>query len=208
MNEKGMTIQKKKLLYGILAGVGVLLIAAAIILTVYFTTRGDNMADEPPAVVTPGDDDKDDTDDTDEPTSGDAAFVLPVEGTYSEYGAIYYNETLNKIYRHNAVDFEAAEGAPVVCIADGTVLEISLSEELGNLVTVDHGDGLVSSYRFLEPKEGLKAGDTLSKGDELGTVAAPYGTEAHGGAHLHFELSLDGESVDPADHLDLTLEEK
>ena len=134
--------------------------------------------------------------------------MLPSSGTPTLYGEVYYNETLNKIYRHNAVDFAAAEGEEVACIAEGTVLEVSLSEELGNLVTVDHGDGLVSAYRFVEPKEGLKAGDKVEQGDVLGTVAAPYGTEAHGGAHLHFELSLDGESVDPADHLDLTYEEK
>ena len=121
---------------------------------------------------------------------------------------MYFNETLNKIYRHKAVDFAAAEGTEVVCIADGTVTDVSLSEELGNLITVDHGDGLVSCYRFVEPQDGLKAGDKVEQGGVLGKVASPYGTEAHGGAHLHFELALDGESVDPADHLDLTYEEK
>lgn len=205
MNEKGMTIQQKKILYSVLAGVGALLLIAAIVLTVVFATRMDDMAVDPPPVVTPDDDDDKEPE---EPTDADVSFVLPVSGACSEYGAIYHNETLGTIYRHNAVDFAAAEGEEVVCIAEGTVTEVSLSEELGNLVTVDHGEGLVSTYRFVEPKEGLKAGDKLAKGDILGTVAAPYGTEAHGGAHLHFELTLNGESIDPADRLDLTLEEK
>lgn len=207
MNEKGMTIQQKKILYSVLAGVGALLLIAAIVLTVVFATRKDDMAVDPPPVVTPDDDDKE-PEEPEEPTDADVSFALPVAGAFSEYGAIYHNETLGTIYRHNAVDFAASEGEEVVCIAEGTVTEVSLSEELGNLVTVDHGEGLVSTYRFVEPKEGLKAGDKLAKGDVLGTVAAPYGTEAHGGAHLHFELTLNGESIDPADRLDLTLEEK
>ena len=208
MNEKEMTIPKKKLLYSLIAGVGALLLIAAIVLTVYFATRGEPTVDTPPVTEQPGgDEDKDDEDG--KPTGGEEVrFVLPSSGTPTLYGEVYYNETLNKIYRHNAVDFAAAEGEEVACIAEGTVLEVSLSEELGNLVTVDHGDGLVSAYRFVEPKEGLKAGDKVEQGDVLGTVAAPYGTEAHGGAHLHFELFLDGESVDPAAHLGFTYEEK
>ena len=208
MNEKEMTIPKKKLLYSLIAGVGALLLIAAIVLTVYFATRGEPTVDTPPVTERPGGDDGKDDEDG-KPTGGEEVrFVLPSSGTPTLYGEVYYNETLNKIYRHKAVDFAAAEGEEVACIAEGTVLEVSLSEELGNLVTVDHGDGLVSAYRFVEPKEGLKAGDKVEQGAVLGTVAAPYGTEAHGGAHLHFELSLDGESVDPADHLDLTYEEK
>ena len=208
MNEKEMTIQKKKLIYSILAGAAALLLIAAIVLTVCFATRGEPTIDTPPVTEQPGgEEDKDD--ETDKPAGGEEVrFVLPSSGTPTLYGEVYYNETLNKIYRHKAVDFTAEEGEEVVCIAEGTVLEVSLSEELGNLVTVDHGDGLVSAYRFVEPAEGLKAGDKVEQGDVLGTVAAPYGTEAHGGAHLHFELMLDGESVDPADHLDLTYEEK
>ena len=208
MNEKEMTIPKKKLLYSLIAGVGALLLIAAIVLTVYFATRGEPTVDTPPVTERPGgDEDKDDEDG--KPTGGEEVrFVLPSSGPPTLYGEVDYNETLNKIYRHKAVDFAAAEGEEVACIAEGTVLEVSLSEELGNLVTVDHGDGLVSAYRFVEPKEGLKAGDKGEQGDVLGTVAAPYGTEAHGGAPLPSELSLGGESVDPADHLDLTYEEK
>ena len=208
MNEKETSIQKKKLIYSLLAGAGVLLLAAAIALTVYFTTRGEDVLNEPPVTEQPGGD-TDEPDEPDKPTGGEEVrFVLPLEGTPSEYGEVYFNETLNKIYRHKAVDFAAAEGTEVVCIADGTVTDVSLSEELGNLITVDHGDGLVSCYRFVEPQDGLKAGDKVEQGGVLGKVASPSGTEAHGGAHLHFELALDGESVDPADHLDLTYEEK
>ena len=202
-----LTIRKKKLLYSLIAGAGALLLIAAIVLTVLFAARGEPTIETPPVTEQPGNEDGGKEDD--KPTGGEEVrFVLPSSGTPTLYGEVYYNETLNKIYRHNAVDFAAKEGEEVACIAEGTVLEVSLSEELGNLVTVDHGDGLVSVYRFVEPAEGLKAGDELARGDVLGTVAAPYGTEAHGGAHLHFELFLDGESVDPAAHLGFTYEEK
>ena len=93
-------------------------------------------------------------------------------------------------------------------MADGVVSRISLSEELGNLITITHDDGLESTYRFVEPVETLDVGDTVASGELIAHVAEAYGTEAHDGAHLHFEVTLDGEQTDPANYLDLVYEEK
>ena len=215
--------KKKKSIYYILLAVGVALLAAATVLTVWFTTRGSDVVEVPP-VEEPDDpsgpsgpsepEEPEEPDEPDEPTGPSEPdgpeYVRPisVETCSVDYDAIYVSDTTDFIYRHKAVDFAADAGTEVYAMADGTVSEISLSEELGNLITIDHGDGLVSCYRFVEPQDGLKAGDKVEQGGVLGKVASPYGTEAHGGAHLHFELALDGESVDPADHLDLTYEEK
>ncbi len=126
-----------------------------------------------------------------------------------EYREIYANQTRGGIvYRHMGVDFSADEGTPVVSVAAGVVSSISYSETLGNVIIIDHGDGLVSYYRFIEPTDGLTEGSEVAKGEQIATVAAAYGTEYKDGAHLHLEISLNGEYVDPADYFDIVYEEK
>lgn len=206
------TKSKKRVVYYLLLAACVLVLAAATVLTVYFVTDGNNVVknpDNPDVPVTPDDPNKP-TDPDDKPTGGDAVkYVTPVNAAYTlGYNAVYANDTLGWVYRHYALDFAAQEGENVSAMTDGTVTEISLSKETGNYILVDHGKGLVSCYRFVEPKEGLKAGDKVKAGDFIGTVAANYGSEAHSGAHLHFEVKQDGKFVDPTTLIDAVLEEK
>lgn len=206
------TKSKKRVVYYLLLAACVLVLAAATVLTVYFVTDGNNVVknpDNPDVPVTPDDPNEPDDPD-DKPTGGDAVkYVTPVNAAYTlGYNTVYANDTLGWFYRHYALDFAAQEGENVSAMTDGTVTEISLSKETGNYILVDHGKGLVSCYRFVEPKEGLKAGDKVKAGDSIGTVAANYGSEAHSGAHLHFEVKKDGKFVDPTTLIDAVLEEK
>ena len=93
-------------------------------------------------------------------------------------------------------------------MADGVGNTASLSEQLGNPITITHDDGLETTYRFVEPVETLDVGDTVAAGEVIAHVAEAYGTESHDGTHLHFEVTLDGEQEDPANYLDLVYEEK
>lgn len=214
------TKSRKKVLYYVLIAVSVLLLAAAIVLTVYFTTGapndiaetpGDNQGTLPGDDETPGGDEDDDQEEPDEPTGGETEqYVLPVAAeSYSvEHNAIYANAAIGMYYRHSGVDFAAEAGAEVYAMADGVVKSVSLSEQLGNLITITHDDGLETTYRFVEPVETLDVGDTVAAGEVIAHVAEAYGTESHDGTHLHFEVTLDGEQEDPADYLDLVYEEK
>lgn len=213
------TKSKKRIVYYILLAACVLVLAAATVLTVYFVTNGNdivvNKPDDGNTVVTPPDDDnkKPDDDknpDDDKPTSGDAQkYVAPVNAAYTlGYNTIYSNGTLGWYYRHYALDFAAQKGTEVVAMTGGTVKEISLSEETGNYIVVDHGEGLISCYRFVEPKEGLKTGDSLTAGDVIGTVAESYGSEASDGEHLHFEVKKNDQFIDPTTLIEGILEEK
>jgi len=212
-----LTPRRKKLIYSLIVAIAVLMIATATALTVYFVTRGnDEILDNPPPVDNPDNSDKPDKpdkpDEPDKPSDGDntVKFVCPLEDEKCvvEYDAIYTNKTLNRIYRHRGVDFEAAEGTQVCAIADGKVTAVSLSEELGNVITLDHGDGLMSYYRFVEPVSDLNVGDTVRQGAVIGTVAKAYGTEADDGTHLHLEIELNGKGVDPSGYFEFTYEEK
>ena len=212
------TTTKKKTLYYVLIGISVLLLAAAIVLTVYFTTGTPSDIAETPGDnqgTLPGDDetpeDPDDNNEPDEPTGGETElYVLPIaaDSCTTEHNAIYANAALGMYYRHSGVDFAADAGAEVYAMADGVVKTVSMSEQLGNLITITHDDGLESTYRFVEPVETLDVGDTVASGELIAHVAEAYGTEAHDGAHLHFEVTLDGEQTDPANYLDLVYEEK
>ena len=208
------TKSKRKLLYYIVLGISVLLLATATVLTVYFMTGGNESLETPPDntdPVQPGGNEPDDTDDPNEPSDGEGIrFTAPLDydELALEYDAIYTNGTTGWIYRHKAVDIAAAEGTEVCSMADGTIKEISLNEVTGNYVTVDHGDGLVTLYRYVEPVDGLKEGDKVQKGETIAKVAAAYGSEAADGAHLHLEIELNGESVDPVDYLEPVKDEK
>ena len=218
--------KKKRLLYYIVLAVCVLLLIAATVLTVYFLTTGSQeVLDAPPVDQggTAGGDtgnsgdsgntgDSGDTGDTGDvggepstPSGGEdtVKFVSPIENATCtvEYNVIYNNATLGWIYRHKAVDFEAAAGTEVRCMADGKVESISYSEETGNIILVDHGDGLKTLYRFVEPDASLKEGATVKKGEKLGVVAEAYGIERKDGEHLHLEVELNGKPADPTEYL-------
>ena len=181
------TTTKKKTLYYVLIGISVLLLAAAIVLTVYFTTGTPSDIAETPGDnqgTLPGDDetpeDPDDNNEPDEPTGGETEqYVLPVvaESCSVEHNAIYANASVGTYYRHTGVDFAADAGAEVYAMADGVVKTVSMSEQLGNLITITHDGGLETTYRFVEPVETLDVGDTVAKGELIAHVAEAYGTD-------------------------------
>lgn len=201
--------KKRKLLYYLVLAISICLLTAATVLTVYFVANdgSDMLETEPPATdITPppADDDKD------KPTGGEAEkFCDPI--VYSDvtvYNDIYNSKTTGFIYRHLGVDFAADEGTKVAAIADGTVESISLSKKTGNLITVDHGNGIKGYYRFVEPVSALKVGSKVTKGQYFATVAAAYGSEAKDGTHLHFEMKVNNKTVDPASYLNIQYAEK
>ena len=145
----------------------------------------------------------------DEPVSGEnEGMILPISTVNigNEYG-FFHNQTLNNYYVHTGVDFTANAGEEVFAVEDGVVESIYKDDLLlGTEIVVNHGEGLKSVYRFVNEAEGLKVGAEVKKGDTIATVAEATGNEYKDGAHLHFEIIANGESVDPTLHL--TLEEK
>ena len=92
----------------------------------------------------------------------------------------------------NAVDIAAAEGTPVSAIHDGAVAFAGPFGGFGNLVIVEHGSQTFSLYGNLLEMSVMK-GDRVERGQALGTV----GLAPAGASELHFELRIDGQSVDP-----------
>ncbi|MCC6269709.1 MAG: M23 family metallopeptidase, partial [Microbacteriaceae bacterium] len=105
---------------------------------------------------------------------------------------------------HLAVDFDAGWGAEVHAMAAGVVIETnsSLLASLGNHMTIQHvidGQVITSVYGHMQyGSTSLSVGDTVKVGQVIGLVGS---TGASTGPHLHFEIRIDGEPVNPLDWL-------
>lgn len=95
---------------------------------------------------------------------------------------------------HEGLDFSAESGTPVVAAADGVVLSASYHPDYGNVVDIDHGDGLTSRYAHLSQID-AKAGGLIKRGERVGLVG---NTGRSTGPHLHFEVRMLGVAQNPA----------
>jgi len=96
------------------------------------------------------------------------------------------------VSNHDGVDIAAAQGTPVLAVADGTVLEASYDYMKGNYIVLDLG-GVIAEYWHLERFYAF-AGDTVKQGDHIADLG--YTGNATG-PHLHFMLTVNGEAIDP-----------
>ena len=136
-------------------------------------------------------------------------FIMPVSNCdvlkdYTE--TMVFNSTLNRYSNHLAIDFSAPQGTSVVCVFDGVVENVERSYLTGITVTVSHKDGVKSIYNSLGEVEDLSVGQALSQGQVIGTVGTSNLQESNDGAHLHFEVTENGEKINPLTYL--VIEEK
>jgi murein DD-endopeptidase MepM/ murein hydrolase activator NlpD len=101
--------------------------------------------------------------------------------------------------KHFAVDIVLEENAPVMAVAHGTVIFAEWTAETGHVIIVKHDYGLLSVYKhnsYLEKSQGdlVKAGEVIAKAGNTGEFST--------GWHLHFELWINGYSVDPTDFIE------
>jgi murein DD-endopeptidase MepM/ murein hydrolase activator NlpD len=101
--------------------------------------------------------------------------------------------TLNRRKFHHGTDFSADRWTPVLAAGDGVVAWTGRNEGYGKSIEIDHGGGVLTRYAHLHRIE-VKAGDVVMAGSQIGRVGSTGRTT---GAHLHFEVRLDGRSVDP-----------
>jgi murein DD-endopeptidase MepM/ murein hydrolase activator NlpD len=94
---------------------------------------------------------------------------------------------------HTGVDFRAPTGSPVRATAGGKVVEAGWMGGYGNMVEIDHGNGLTSRYAHLSSIM-VSAGDHVAKGATVGRVGS---TGRSTGPHLHYETRIDGDPADP-----------
>lgn len=167
---------------------------------------------EPPAIIEPSTDQDVsgsgglDIDDIipEQPVIKVISFCMPVSTPTSITGysqTMVFYKTLKRYSAHLATDFFAEEGTPVKAVYDGTVEKVENNLLTGISITIDHGDGLKTVYNSLESGDIVKEGQTISQGDVIGKVSLTNKQESGYGAHLHFEVIENGESIDPVKYL-------
>lgn len=131
---------------------------------------------------------------------GKGQFFWPVSGPVS---AGYHNAAYEKYFGlpHQGVDIVVPFGTPVAAASDGIVFIVRLGGAKGyTYVLVGHRGGYATVYGHLSEVT-VQAGDTVTAGQIIGATGGTPGTEGAGkmttGAHLHFEVILQGEHVDP-----------
>ena len=120
--------------------------------------------------------------------------TLPVTGTISSrYGV----SSKIRVSTHTGLDIAATTGTPIKVVADGTVTFVAYSGSYGYLVKVDHGNGVETWYGHTS-KMLVKEGQAVKAGD---TIALVGSTGNSTGPHLHFEVRINGEHVNPQKYL-------
>jgi murein DD-endopeptidase MepM/ murein hydrolase activator NlpD len=98
---------------------------------------------------------------------------------------------------HSGQDIRAERGTTVVAAANGTVVFAGWKTGYGQMIEVSHGGGLTTRYAHLSKIE-VELGQQMARGQLLGRVGS---TGRSTGPHLHYEVRIDGESVNPLSYL-------
>lgn len=157
----------------------------------------------PPVDDTPVDNPDPPVDDT--PVVKPLTFTSPSTGTIvNDYSntVLVWSPTLGQYSTHLGLDFIAEDGK-VMAVASGTVKEVGFDPLHGNYVIIDHNEGYQSRYYSLADGVTLKAGDSVEEGQIIGAMSSSMATESLDGNHLHFEMSKNGEDINPLDVIPL-----
>ncbi|HEY0385686.1 MAG TPA: peptidoglycan DD-metalloendopeptidase family protein [Pyrinomonadaceae bacterium] len=98
---------------------------------------------------------------------------------------------------HTGQDIATLTGTPVAAAANGTVIFAGCQNGYGQIVIIDHGGGLTTRYGHLSKIEAT-VGQSISRGEVLGRVGS---TGRSTGPHLHYEVRINDEPVDPMPYL-------
>jgi len=120
-------------------------------------------------------------------------FIWPTTGRISSIFGLrrFFNEQERN--PHNGLDIAAEEGTPIKTAADGVVIESGDFFFSGNMVFIDHGQGIISLYAHMS-EIAIKTGDIVKQGDIIGNVGQ---TGRATGPHLHFAIIANHELIDP-----------
>jgi murein DD-endopeptidase MepM/ murein hydrolase activator NlpD len=129
--------------------------------------------------------------------SGNGSLGWPVNGTVVSPFGYRIHPILGYRKMHTGIDIAVGYGVPIRSSGAGTVIYASWMGGYGNVIIVDHGDGLSTLYAH---QSSLAAGNgsRVSRGQTIGYIGS---TGFSTGPHLHFEVRVNGNPVDPMGYL-------
>lgn len=134
-------------------------------------------------------------------------FIAPVRGELLKGVSLetpVFSNTMEDYRTHTGVDLYCSAGGDVAAAAAGTITEISNDPMMGTSIYIQHSGGAVSVYKNLseELPEGIAEGKTVSAGQIIATAGDTALLELAEESHIHFELKIDGNLVDPCDYIE------
>ena len=134
-------------------------------------------------------------------TPSTSGFISPLPG--GAYVTCAYGWRIHPIWGderfHYGVDLAASQGTPIYAIAAGTVTTATYGDANGYYVSISHGNGYGSVYCHMTNYI-VSVGDSVSQGQVIGYVGS---TGWSTGPHLHFEIHVNGSTVNPMDYISL-----
>lgn len=132
-------------------------------------------------------------------TPSTSGFISPLPG--GAYVTCAYGWRVHPIWGdkrfHSGVDLGASQGTPIYAIAAGTVTTATYGDANGYYVSISHGNGYGSVYCHMTNYI-VSVGDSVSQGQVIGYVGS---TGWSTGPHLHFEIHVNGSTVNPMDYI-------
>ena len=118
----------------------------------------------------------------------------PIDGPVGSGFGYRHDPFTGRNALHTGLDYPADAGTPILAAAGGLVLNVEKHPEYGQMLEIDHGDGLVTRYAHTQ-KILAQLGAVIKRGQAVALVGS---TGRSTGAHLHFEVLVDGVPQDPA----------
>ena len=120
--------------------------------------------------------------------------IMPTAGWLtSQFSRNRKHPLLHTSRPHEGIDVSAPMGAPIVAPASGTVTKVAKESGYGNVLEIDHGNGIVTRYAHCSRID-VRQGQRVERGQR---VAAVGSTGLSTGPHLHYEIHVNGKVVDP-----------
>ncbi len=132
------------------------------------------------------------------PALGDGTFIWPVSGPITSPFGYRTDPVTGAQAFHSGIDIGASCGTPIKAAGTGVILSAGFnSGGYGNMTLINHGDGLSTLYGH-QSSIIVSAGQSVAQGQVIGYVGS---TGKSTGCHLHFEVRVNGNPVDPTGYL-------
>jgi len=117
--------------------------------------------------------------------------------------SLVFSKTLQEWVTHNGIDIKADKTSVIKSVAKGTVASIKNDPRYGLTVIINHDNGYQTVYSNLLTAEFVVKGESVEKGQSIGTVGNSASFEIEDEYHLHFELLKDGEYLNPTEFMNI-----
>lgn len=131
------------------------------------------------------------------PSNSGSGMIFPIPKSSNYYISTYYGIDPGDRQMHHGIDIAVGRGTPIYAALDGTVTDVGFRNDYGYYVVIEHKNGIKTRYAH-NSQNLVKVGQTVAKGQ---TIALVGSTGRSTGNHLHFEIQVNGNRVNPFNYI-------